>query len=186
MRKLIYDVAASLDNYIAHSDGSVDGFQWEGNFVDDFLERIKTYGAVLMGRKTYEWGFAFGLQKGEPAYTQVNPQLKNYVFSSSISFEPSPLIEVVREHEVSFVEGLKAQSGNPIWLCGGGELASKLLEAHLIDELVIKLNPVVLGEGIRLFGSSQTKVGLRLTDSKRYENGLMLLNYQIQYESPVA
>ncbi|WP_405520847.1 dihydrofolate reductase family protein [Spirosoma sp. KNUC1025] len=62
-----------------------------------------------------------------------------------------------------------------------GELAGKLLDAHLIDELVVKLNPVVLGEGIRLFGSSQTKVGLIRTDNKPYENGLVLLTYQIQY-----
>ncbi|MBN8822845.1 MULTISPECIES: dihydrofolate reductase family protein [unclassified Spirosoma] len=181
MRKLIYDVAASFDNFIAHTDGSIDGFQTEGDFVSDFLERIKTYGAVLMGRKTYEWGFALGMQPGEPAYTQINPQLKNYIFSSSMHFEEGALIQLVTEEATDFVRRLKTQPGEPIWLCGGGELAGKLLDAHLIDELVVKLNPVVLGEGIRLFGSSQTKVGLIRTDSKPYENGLILLTYQIHY-----
>lgn len=181
MRKLIYDVAASLDNYIAHSDGSIDGFLGEGAFVTDFLERIKTYGAVLMGRKTYEWGYAFGLQKGQPAYTQVNPELVNYIFSKSISFEPNELIQVVSHDEEALIRRLKAETGKPVWLCGGGELAGKLLDAHLIDELVVKLNPVVLGEGVRLFGPSQTKVGLELIDSKPYENGLILVRYRIRY-----
>ncbi|MFD1141043.1 dihydrofolate reductase family protein [Larkinella insperata] len=181
MRKLIYDVAASFDGYIAHSDGSIDGFQTEGEFVTDFLGRIQTYGAVLMGRKTYEWGYAFGLQKGQPAYTQVNPELVNYIFSTSISFEPNDLIQVVSEGEEAFIRQRKAEDGKPLWLCGGGELAGKLLDAHLIDELVVKLNPVVLGEGVRLFGSSQTKAALELIDSKTYDNGLMLMRYQIRY-----
>ncbi|WP_370636600.1 dihydrofolate reductase family protein [Spirosoma sp. KNUC1025] len=119
MRKLIYDVAASLDSFIAHSNGSIEGFQAEGDFVSDFLERIHTYDAVLMGRKTYEWGFALGMQPGEPAYTQINPQLKNYIFSSSMHFENGPLIQLVTEEAPNFVRGLKTQPGNPIWLCGG-------------------------------------------------------------------
>ncbi|MBD2756663.1 dihydrofolate reductase family protein [Spirosoma validum] len=181
MRKLIYDVAASFDNFIAHSDGSIDGFLTEGEFVADFLERIQSYGAVLMGRKTYEWGYAFGLQKGQPAYTQVNPDLKNYIFSTSVTFEPGDLIDVVSDNEIDFVQQLKAEDGKPIWLCGGGELAGKLLDAQLIDELTVKLNPVVLGDGIRLFGSSQTKVNLHLIDSKPYDNGLILVKYQLTY-----
>ncbi|GAB3987226.1 dihydrofolate reductase family protein [Spirosoma daeguense] len=181
MRKLVYDVAASLDNFISHSDGSIDGFQTEGEFVTDFLERIKSYGVALMGSRTYQWGYAYGLQEGEPAYTQVNPDLMNFIFSKSLTFEPGPLIEVINKDEIKFVQQLKAGEGNPIWLCGGGELAATLLEAKLIDELVIKLNPVILGEGVRLFGSSQINVALTLLDSKPYENGVILLRYQIDY-----
>ncbi|MBD2701220.1 dihydrofolate reductase [Spirosoma sp. BT702] len=181
MPKLIYDVAASLDNFISHSDGSIDGFLIDGEFVNDFLERIKSYGVALMGRRTYQWGYAYGLQEGEPAYTQVNPDLKNYIFSKTLTFEPGQLVEVISHDEIDFVQKLKAGDGGTIWLCGGGELAATLLDAKLIDELVIKLNPVVLGEGVRLFGSSTTNVTLQLIESKAYENGLMLLRYQITY-----
>jgi dihydrofolate reductase len=182
MRKLIYDVAASLDNFISHSDGSIDGFLTEGEFVGDFLERIKSYGVALMGRRTYQWGYAYGLQEGEPAYTQVNPELMNYIFSKTLTFEPGQLIEVINHDELDFVRMLKSGEGNPIWLCGGGELAATLLDAQLIDELVIKLNPVILGEGVRLFGPSKAKVALQLLDSKSYDNGLLLLRYQIGYQ----
>ncbi|UFH57060.1 dihydrofolate reductase family protein [Spirosoma sp. KNUC1025] len=183
MRPLIYDVAASVDNFIAHTDGSIGGFLSEGEFVADFLERIKTYGAVLMGRHTYEWGYAYGLKKGEPAYTQINPDLMNYVFSKTVTFEPGERIQIISENEIEFVRELKAQEGKPIWLCGGGELAGKLLEAQLIDELSIKLNPVVLGDGVRLFGSSKSRADLQLISSKAYDNGLLLVKYRIGYPS---
>ncbi|GAB3940508.1 dihydrofolate reductase family protein [Spirosoma harenae] len=181
MRKLVYDVAASLDNYISHSDGSIDGFQTEGEFVNNFLERIKSYDIALMGRRTYQWGYAYGLQEGEPAYTQINPDLMNYIFSKTLTFEPGQLIEVINRDEAEFVRTLKSGEGKPIWLCGGGELAATLLDAQLIDELIVKLNPVILGEGVRLFGSSNTKITLQLLESKAYDNGVILVRYQIRY-----
>jgi dihydrofolate reductase len=173
MRKLIYHVAASLDSFIAHPDGSVDGFLLDGDFVVDFVEAIKSYGAVLMGRKTYEAGYTFGLQPGETAYTHLNPELANYIFSNTLSMESNDRIELVRQ--------LKAQPGRPIWLCGGGELAGELLAAQLINELVVKCNPILLGSGIRLFGTAEHKVGLHLLESKAYAFGLVRMSYSINY-----
>lgn len=182
MRKLIYHVATTFDNFIAHPDGTTDGFLPTGTFIQDFLNSIKTYGTVLMGRKTYEYGFQFGLQKGQPAYADINPELTNYVFSNTMEFEQTDRVKLVRDNEAKFVHKLKSQEGKAIWLCGGGELAGKLLDAQLIDELIVKLNPVIFGEGIRLFGASKTKINLNLTDCKSYENGLVRLSYQIDYQ----
>ncbi len=181
MRKLIYHIAASLDNFIAHPDGSVDGFLLDGDFVVDFVEAIKSYGAVLMGRKTYEAGYAFGLQPGEPAYTQLNPGLVNYIFSNTLSMKSNDRIQLVRGDAAAFVRQLKAQPGRPIWLCGGGELAGELLAAQLIDELVVKCNPILLGSGIRLFGTAEHKAGLHLLESKAYACGLVRMSYSINY-----
>lgn len=183
MRKLIYHVATTLDNFIAHPDGTTDGFLPTGTFIQDFLDSIKTYGAILMGRKTYEYGFQFGLQKGQPAYAEINPALTNYVFSNTMEFEQTDQVQLVRDDEAAFVRQLKAQDGETIWLCGGGELAGKLLDAQLIDELIIKLNPILFGEGIRLFGASKANIKLNLTDCKPYENGLVRLSYRIEYPS---
>lgn len=181
MRKLIYHVAATLDNFIAHPDGSTTGFLTEGEFIQDFIGAIRNYGAVLMGRKTYEYGYDYGLQKGQPSYTQINPRLKNYIFSKSIDFDSNNQIQLVSNDELDVVRQLKSEEGKPLWLCGGGELAGLLLDAHLIDELIIKLNPIVFGEGIRLFGSSTTQVRLDLLESKAYNNGMMRLSYAITY-----
>lgn len=120
MRKFIYNIAASLDSFIAHADGSVDGFRMEGGLATDFIEPIKTYGAVLIGRKAYEFGFAHGLQKGQPTYAEVNPDLMNYVFSNTMDFEPGDLIQLIWGDEAAIVRQLKAETGKSIWLCGGG------------------------------------------------------------------
>lgn len=156
MRKLIYHVAVTLDNFIAHPDGTTDGFLPSGTYIQDFLDSIKTYGAVLMGRKTYGYGFQYGLQKGQPAYESINPELTNYVFSDTMEFEQTNRVQLVRS-----------------------DFAGKLLDAQLIDELIIKLNPIVFGKEIRLFGTGKTEINLTLTDCKPYKNGLVRLSYRM-------
>jgi len=65
-------------------------------------------------------------------------------------------------------------------LCGGGIFASTLLDSNLIDSLIIKLNPVLLGKGIRLFERSSRKADLSLIDTKIYKSGVVLLTYSIK------
>lgn len=181
MRKIIYHVATTLDHYIARADGSFDDFPGEGEHVTDFLDSIRYYGAILMGRNTYEVGYKFGLKPGDPAYNDFNPYMKNYVFSKTAQFKSNDRVELVKQNEMEFIRNLKTENGKDIWLCGGGALAGSLLENELIDELLIKLNPVVLGDGIPLFGGCRKKVGLTLLDSKAYDSGVLLLRYRINY-----
>ena len=85
MRKLVYHVATTLDNYIAHEDGSIGGFAafGEGDHVIDYLESLKGYDTVVMGKATYEFGYQFGLQPGQPAY----PHMVHYIFSDHLNLE---------------------------------------------------------------------------------------------------
>jgi dihydrofolate reductase len=178
MRKLIYHVGTTLDNYICQADGSIGGFLTEGDHIPDYLESLKNYDTVLMGKSTYEFGYGFGLKPGMAPY----PTMKNYVFSQSIKIE-GPLDErltIVRGNSLSFISKLKESEGNPIYLCVGGIFASSLLDNNLIDSLVIKLNPVVLGGGIRLFERSTRHVELVLTSTKTYHSGVVLLTYSIK------
>lgn len=176
MRKLVYDVAATLDNFISHHDGSVDGFLFEGEHVVEYLERLKGYDTVVMGRNTYEWGYRMGLTPGAAPY----PNMKHYVFSRTLRFENSP-VTIVDRDELAVIERLKAEEGTDIYLCGGGNFAGMLLDHGLIDQLVIKLNPIVYGSGVRLFGSSTREVSLRLASCKPYDTGVALLRYDILY-----
>lgn len=178
MRKLIYHVGATLDNFIAHEDGSTDGFLYEGEHVTDYTQSLQGYDTVLMGKKTYEFGYQYGLQPGQPAY----PHMKNYVFSKSMpsdAFTPHEQFEIVTENEAAFIQQLKATAGSPIYLCGGGSFAGFLLEQGLIDELKVKLYPVLFGKGIPLFKTDKD-VKLSLLASKVYETGVVLVSYQIQ------
>ena len=182
MRKIIYHVATTLDNFIAHEDGSFDGFIAEGEHVTDFLDSIKHYGAILMGKNTYEVGYKYGLKPGDPAYGDINPDMKNYVFSRSAQFGSNERVQLVKEGVIEFVKQLKTEEGKDIWLCGGGALAGTLLEYELLDELLIKLNPIVFGSGIPLFGGCRKNVNLALSSSKTYNTGVLLLRYNINYQ----
>ncbi|MGD1848798.1 MAG: dihydrofolate reductase family protein [Salibacteraceae bacterium] len=176
MGKLVYQVACSLDGFIGHSNGSFDGFLMDGPHASAFYESLNAFNTVLMGRKTYTFGYAYGLQPGEAPY----PNMRNVVFSRSLSLPDGAQVEVVNRSAASFVADLKQNNGGPIWLCGGGDLASQLLSANLIDECWLKLNPILLGKGIPAFGAVEALHSLQLMSTESYTNGVVLLKYAIQ------
>jgi dihydrofolate reductase len=178
MRKLVYDVAVTVDNFIAHEDGSIGGFV-EGEHAPDYLARLAGYDTVVMGRKTYEYGYAFGMAPGKrgPLY----PHMRHFIFSQTLHFGPGAEVEVIHQDEAACVRGLKAEAGADIYLCGGGAFAGFLLDQGLIDQVVLKLNPLVFGRGIRLFGNSTRRIDLALVAAKTYGNGVVLLRYDVKY-----
>lgn len=174
MRKLIYHVASTVDGFIAHEDHTIDGFAAEGDHVTDYLESLKNdYDIVLMGRRTYEFGFQYGV-------TNPYPWLKQYVFSGTMESSPDKDVELISGDLVDFVTELKKESGKAIYLCGGANLAGTLFAAKLIDEVIIKLNPVVFGTGLSLFSGHIKQTALQLLDSKAYDNSVVLLHYQVK------
>ena len=178
MRKLIYHVATTLDGFIAHKDGSADGFLPEGDHVDDYMKSLQEYDTVIMGRRTYEFGYDFGLKPGQPAY----PHMEHYIFSSSLHFEKTaPNVHVVKDNGLAVVKKLKKGEGTDIYLCGGGNFAGFLLKNGLIDELKIKLNPILFGNGIHLFGDYNRNLSFPLIESKTYDSGVLLLSYAVNH-----
>jgi len=176
MTELTYYVASTLDGFIAHSDGSFDGFAWDDEFVADFFAELKNFGTVLMGRKTYD----VGLKEGK---TSPYPDMRQVVFSRTLEESPDPAVEVVREDIVEFTRTVKAEAEAPIWLCGGAEIASTLLNAGLVDRVVVKLNPVLFGQWIPLIGSA-IQQPLQLVDTKQYGCGIIVLTYQVTHPTP--
>lgn len=172
MSELVYYVASTLDGFIAHEDGSFDGFAWDDEVVSDFFNDQKQFDTVLMGRKTYE----VGLKEGK---TSPYPEMRQIVFSKSLDASPDPAVELVSSDLVEFVKGLKSESDRPIWVCGGSEIATQLVKAGLIDKIVIKLNPVIFGSGIPLFGSIPQHVSLKLVGQKTYGCGIVFNTYEV-------
>ena len=78
------------------------------------------------------------------------------------------------------MQNLKNESGKDIWLCGGANLATQLFTNSLIDQLILKINPFLMGSGIRLFSGVIPQTALKLTDHKIYENGVALLHYEVK------
>lgn len=209
MRKLKYYVACSIDGFIAHIDGSFAGFLTEGEHITDLAETYpetfpahfrdamginaenKHFDTVLMGRKTYEVGSKVGL-------TNPYPQMKQYVFSRSMKQNPDANVELVSSDAIAFVRNLKNEpdqkrqlqdsssndilnSGHKdIWLCGGADLATTLFNERLIDELIFKVNPFLMGSGIPFFDRTIEPTSLELKDTKTYGSGVLLLHYQLK------
>lgn len=189
MRKLVYLVAVTADGFIAASDGSFDGFLLEGphivDLVSDFPETLPTpartalgisaphtrFDAVLMGRATYELGLPEGL-------SSPYAHLDQYVVSASMGRSPDPAVRLISGDPVGFVRELKRGPGRDIWLCGGGQLAHALYTE--IDELVLKLHPILFGAGIPLFAGPLPRRSLEPTQRKLYDNGCLRLHYDLR------
>jgi dihydrofolate reductase len=178
-RKLVYYVAITIDRFIAREDGTADGFVMDGPHIADYLNSLRDYDTVLMGKKTYEAGYQYGVAPGEPS--PVYSGMMRYIFSENMESYQRERLQVVREDAADFARRLKRQPGGSIYLCGGGHLAGSLLDQELIDELILKTHPVVFGKGIPLFGKSVKEVGLIMKNATIYPNGVTHLHYAIRY-----
>jgi dihydrofolate reductase len=168
MPDIIYDVAVSADGYICGPDAEVSGFATQGPHVDAYTARLATYGTVLMGRRTYEFGYAYGLPAGANPY----PRAKTWVFSTTLVLPADAAVSAVRDTWQDRIAALKAQAVAPIYLCGGGAFAGWMLDRGLIDRLRLKRAPVILGGGVSIFGASKTPVIGEVTASRTWANGV--------------
>ncbi|MEM9544336.1 MAG: dihydrofolate reductase family protein [Bacteroidota bacterium] len=177
MRKIVYYVATSIDGFIAGVDEDISGFVAGGNGVEKYLNDLKEFETVIMGRKTYEFGYKYGLQPGKLAY----PHMDHFIFSTTLSFEDQDPKIVIKELDIDEIKKIRDQSRTDVYLCGGGDFAGWLLENELIDVLRIKLNPLILGNGVKLFGGSKKDHSLEFISSEQYEEGLLINTYTIRY-----
>jgi dihydrofolate reductase len=177
MRKIVYYVASSIDGYISSVDEDISGFVDRSDGVEKYLSDLKNFDTTIMGRKTYEFGYKFGLIPGQPAY----PHMQHYIFSGSLQFENQDERVHIKKIDLDEIKAIRNQPGTDIYLCGGGEFAGWLLDHAQIDNLKIKLNPLLLGEGVRLFGNSVKNFTLELLDTALYDQGLQIITYRIKY-----
>ena len=161
----------SLDGYIAKADNDMtfltivqkDGEDYGYN---DFIKEVDT---VIMGRKTYDW-----------VMTQVKEFPHADIDSYIITRTPNPA-----KGKISFYTGnlkelileLKQNAGKNIFIDGGAEIVNLLVKDNLIDEYIISIIPILLGDGVRLFRGSIMEQNLELISSKQYDTGLIQLHY---------
>ncbi|MCG8329780.1 MAG: dihydrofolate reductase family protein [Chitinophagales bacterium] len=176
MNKIIYYVATSLDGYITAPNEDVSHFIGEGDGVQKYLNDLAEFKTVIMGRKTYEFGYQFGLEPGMPAY----PHMTHYLFSNTLKFEKQDELIHIKTPEIETIKAIRDKSPTDVYLCGGGQFAGWLLDHGMIDQLKLKINPIILGGGIKLFGDSQTQAKWVLTEATSYEKGLQINTYNFE------
>jgi dihydrofolate reductase len=171
MRRLRYSVAASLDGYIADSNG---GFDWIPNDPTvDFVGLFERVDTILMGRRTFETVRAQGASPWKPG-TRV------FVVSRTLSPESAPGVTIVRENPVAVASSLRHEPGSgEIWLFGGGQLFATLLSGRQVDAVEVTVVPVLLGGGVPLLSPGVERTELALTKSHQYPSGMVMLHYSV-------
>jgi dihydrofolate reductase len=192
MRKLIYYIAITVDGFIARENGALDFFPMKGEHlsyvVDEYPETIPThlregmgvrgtnrhFDAVVMGKGTYDVGASVGI-------TSPYSHLQQYVVSSTLAASPDSAVALISADPVGAVRALKQQDGLGIWLCGGGKLAATLIDE--IDEMILKINPIILGTGTPLLRREEQPVNLELVDARTFAGGVAIHRYRIVRQS---
>ena len=174
-RKVIVNLATSADGYIARPDGDIEwltsrpkpaGFYGMGEFT-------KSIDTKLLGRKTYEWSRRMG--------AKFDSKERTFVFSRHPAPADAPSgVEFAQGPIGLFVSRLREQPGKDIWLMGGGELIASLLDEGMIDEFVITMMPVFIGDGIPLIARRTREALLDLQSVERFDDGAVQLRYRVQ------
>jgi dihydrofolate reductase len=169
MRRLRYQVATSLDGYIAGPNGE---FDWIVQDPDiNFAELFAQFDTVVMGRKTFEATKAAG---------GVMPDLDVVVYSKTLRPADYPDVTVINRDPVKHVQSLKSTNGKDIWLFGGGALFRTFVEGGVVDTVEPAVVPVLLGCGVPMLPAPYLKTTLALTKHRFYQkSGIMLLEYSI-------
>ena len=169
MRRIRYQVAASLDGYIAGPRGEADWIIMDPDI--DFRAHFAQFDAALIGRRTFE-GMARGKKK-----VGALPGMKTFVFSRTLRQRDYPKVTIVADNVKETLSELRAQPGKDIWLFGGGLLFRSLLELGLVDTVEVAVIPALLGGGIPLLPAPAERARLKLTGHKIYKTGIVSLAY---------
>jgi dihydrofolate reductase len=178
-RKIIVSVATSADGFIARADGS---FDWldrphpKGNYgMDAFYKSIDT---VLWGRKTCD--IALQSQAKGVVGSAFDTSVKNYVFTHTRAPSAAPKdVEFVNEPVKTFATHLRAKKGKDIWIMGGAGIIASFLDEGEIDEFILSIVPILIGEGIPLIAPRHRTVPLKLISSTKFTDGLVKLHYAV-------
>ncbi len=170
-RKVFLYIAMSLDGFIADIEGNIDFLSSVEESGQDygyssFIESVDT---VIMGRKTYDKVLTFGVgfpHSGKEAYIITHSSRPAV---GSIQFYTGNLKQLIEE--------LKISPGKNIFVDGGTEIINGLLAENLIDEMIISIIPVLLGDGVRLFNAMESSIPLKLIHTSSFPKGLVQLHY---------
>jgi dihydrofolate reductase len=185
MGKIVVSDNVTLDGVIQDPAGD-EGFPvggWVGRIKDRAqldkltLDEALSAEALLLGRRSYEWFAARWPSRSGELADRLNG-LPKYVVSSTLEHPAWSNTTVLRGDAVSEVDTLRRELDGDILVPASFQLVRSLMQHDLVDELRLKLFPVVLGSGARMFGDASDKKPMRLVDAQTIEGGVAVLIYE--------
>ena len=178
-RKIIVYIATSADGYIARPDGDVEWLNRLPPTADHGMtEFYPTIDTILWGRKTCDMALAF--QEKGVAEAAFDTNMKNYVFTHTPPPSAPPKgVEFVNEPIKKFASRLRAKKGKDIWIMGGAGIIASFLDEGEVDEFILSVVPVLIGEGIPLLAPRHRTVPLKLLASTKFADGVVKLHYSV-------
>ena len=174
MRKLSLFIATSLDGYIAKPNDDLSFLKLVEKEGEDYgyAQFTANIDTIILGRRTYDWVLR---EIGTSHYD--NGERNVYVITRTerqsvgkTKFYTGNLTELVQQ--------LKSEYGKNIYCDGGAEIVNELLISDLIDEIILSIVPVLVGNGIRLFKDGRPEQQLELVNTKTFDTGLIQLHYK--------
>ncbi len=174
MRKISLFIATSLDGYIAKPDDDLSFLRLMEKEGEDYgyEEFTNTIDTVIVGRRTYD----YVLEEIGPSHYD-NGQRDVYVITRTERPQVGKTIFYTGDI-TELVKQLKSEKGKNIYCDGGAEIINELLKHDLIDEFIISVIPVLLGDGIKLFKDGRPEQRLEFITAKTFETGLIQLYYR--------
>ena len=174
-RKIIVNIATSADGYVARRDGDLDWLT-ERPAPKGFYglpEFERSIDAKILGRKTFDRSLELGAHFSSASV--------HYVFSRQAPpLSTPPGVAFVTESIGAFAARLRTQPGKNVWMMGGGEIIGAFLDERAIDEFIITVVPIFIGEGIPLLSPRHRDVPLRLLGVQQFPDGVVQLHYEVQ------
>ncbi|MGC2034976.1 MAG: dihydrofolate reductase family protein [Thermoplasmata archaeon] len=183
MRKVVADHLLSLDGYFGGANDEIDWFAFDEESLEWSRNLLRAAGSIVMGRRTFELMQRYWptpqARKEEPVIAERMTELPKLVFSRTLEssswentrFVRRPVAEVIREE--------KQGSGGHILLLGSSNVLAALWKEQLVDELHIRIQPIVLGKGRPLFPASDARQALALKECRMFQSGVAALRYDV-------
>lgn len=173
MPRIRYQVAMTLDGYIAGPKGEADWIIMDPEI--DFGGLMAQFDTIFMGRRSYNASGAMGFGGSGQ---------KTFVFSRTLRPDEDPNVTIVSEVSEASVAPIRAQAVKDIWLFGGGTLFRSFLGAGFVDTVEVAVIPVLLGAGVPLLPSPANRTELTLTGQRVYKTGIVSLEYTVKKRLP--
>jgi dihydrofolate reductase len=193
MRKVIASINVTLDSYMSGPNCELDWHfeKWGPDMAQSFCEQLSHADTILLGRVTYCAMARYWPQKAQDlsfprediAFADMMNNYTKVVFTSTLTSSSWTNSKLVKGNLKNAILELKQQKGKDIIIYGSGQLIGSLVELGLIDEYVLWVHPVVLGEGKPLFKYLSDTMTMKLVRSHTFHSGVVMLDYETTAEN---